>query len=52
MKKFQLILIGQLTGNPVNFGIFDTREAAMEKAATVSSDFYASPFVKEVAVLS
>jgi hypothetical protein len=51
MKKFQLIMIGNLTGNGINFGIFDSRESAMEKANSIDSDLYSSPFVKEVIVL-
>jgi hypothetical protein len=47
MKTYQLFLIGQLTGNRINFGFFSTREEAMAKAASVNPDLYASPYVVE-----
>jgi len=51
MKKYQLIMIGYNTGNPINFGTFDTVDAAMQRAKESDGKLFCSPYVKEVIVL-
>jgi hypothetical protein len=48
MKTYQLILVGQLTGNGINFGFFPSREAALAFAAGVNPELYASPRIIEI----
>ena len=49
MTTYQLFMIGQLTGNRINFGFFPTKAEAMAKASTVNPELYASPYVVECA---
>ena len=47
MKKYSSNVIGQLTGNTVFLGFFDSKENAIEHATEMcgaNSDVYANPF--------
>lgn len=45
-------MIGQLTGNAISFGFYDSRIEAEKAGQAQISDLFASPFIRETLVLS